>query len=136
MVNNGNMTGTGTWGVDIDNYGTISAGTYTALVTNYSGATITGGNFTGTLQNEGGSVSGAYLNGTIVNNSGTISGCTFGPNANITSNSGTIELTASVDGSNRTVNYGANILSTLGTGTWYIVSGDDYTPVDGDDTFA
>ena len=36
MVNNGNMTGTGTWGVDIDNYGTISAGTYTALVTNYA----------------------------------------------------------------------------------------------------
>ena len=133
MVNDGELNGTGTWGLDIENKGLISAGNYTKNVYNSATGRITGGNFTGSLENHN-SVTGAYLDCEITN-FGTIEGCTFGPNAKVSSNSGTIELTVNVDGQDHKVNFGDNILATLGGGTWYYVSGDIYTKVEDGDGF-
>ena len=133
MVNNGTMAGTGTWEIDIENNGLISAGNYTRKVYNSTTGRITGGNFTGSLENYN-SVTGAYLDCEITN-FGTIEGCTFGPNAKVSSNSGTIELTVNVDGQGRKVNFGDNILAKLGGETWYYVSGDTYTKVEAGDSF-
>ena len=131
MVNNGTMSGTGTWGLDIENNGLITAGNYTQTVYNSATGEITGGNFTGKLENYG-SVTGAYLDCEIVNR-GTITGCTFGPNARVTG--GTFTLTVTVNGESKTVNHDDKIAETLGGGTWCRVNGSSFSICGADETF-
>ena len=70
------------------------------------------------------------INGPIFSDASTakiLQPCDFGPNASVTANNGVIEVVVIVDGVEKTVNYGADILAALGassTGLWYRVNAD------------
>ena len=87
-----------------------------------------------------GAITGGTIDGEIRANTGTITGCAFGPNATVTSNEGIIELSITVDGQDRKVNYGADVLDALGmspTGLWYRENEDSTrSPVKEGETFA
>ena len=87
-----------------------------------------------------GAITGGTIDGEIRANTGTITGCAFGPNATVTSNEGIIELSITVDGRDRKVNYGADVLDALGmspTGLWYHENEDSTrSPVKEGETFA
>ena len=91
------------------------------------------------ITNEG-AITGGTIDGEIRANTGTITGCAFGPNATVTSNEGIIELSITVDGQDRKVNYGADVLDALGmspTGLWYRENEDSTrSPVKEGETFA
>ena len=89
--------------------GEISGGTFTGeLVVNDK--EITGGTFSGTTVTNRGTISGGTIDGEIRANTGTIKGCAFGPNVTVTSNEGTIEVVVIVNGEEKFVNYGADIV--------------------------
>ena len=87
-----------------------------------------------------GAITGGTIDGEIRANTGTITGCAFGPNATVTRNEGIIELSITVDGRDRKVNYGADVLDALGmspTGLWYRENEDSTrSPVKEGETFA
>ena len=118
--------------------GEITGGTFDCFVFNY--ATISGGAFHGgvgntevvgnepVIQGKDGRV--PEINGPIFSDASTakiLQPCDFGPNASVTGNNGVIEVVVIVDGVEKTVNYGADILAALGessTGLWYRVNAD------------
>ena len=156
--NAGTITG-GTLNGSVDNKGgTITGGTFYDNVNNESG-TITGGTFYGSVDNEGGMITGGTFNGNLSNDNGgrvqgqdanvpTINGaienesgssilqpCNFGGNARVRSNTGTIQVTMFVNGEAKAFNYGANILESLGGGTWCLLNEDSFSICDAGDTF-
>ena len=156
--NAGTITG-GTLNGSVDNKGgTITGGTFYDNVNNESG-TITGGTFYGSVDNEGGTITGGTFNGNLSNDNGgrvqgqdanvpTINGaienesgssilqpCNFGGNARVRSNTGTIQVTMFVNGEAKAFNYGANILESLGGGTWCLLNEDSFSVCGANDTF-
>ncbi len=156
--NAGTITG-GTLNGSVDNKGgTITGGTFYDNVNNESG-TITGGTFYGSVDNEGGTITGGTFNGNLSNDNGgrvqgqdanvpTINGaienesgssilqpCNFGGNARVRSNTGAIQVTMFVNGEAKAFNYGANILETLGGGTWCLLNEDSFSVCGANDTF-
>ena len=156
--NAGTITG-GTLNGSVDNRdGTITGGTFYDNVNNESG-TITGGTFYGSVDNEGGTITGGTFNGNLSNDNGgrvqgqdanvpTINGaienesgssilqpCNFGGNARVRSNTGTIQVTMFVNGEAKAFNYGANILESLGGGTWCLLNEDSFSVCGANDTF-
>ena len=152
--NAGTITG-GTFHGSVDNRdGTITGGTFYDSVNNESG-TITGGTFYGSVDNEGGTITGGTFNEALDNNGDiqgsdanalTINGeirnegsilqpCNFGGNARVRSNTGTIQVTMFVNGEAKAFNYGANILESLGGGTWCLLNEDSFSVCGANDTF-
>ena len=126
--------------ISVDNRGTITGGTFNGVVTNTG--TITGGTFNGNLRNSnGGRVQGRdanalTINGAIYNEGSTIlQPCNFGGNARVRSNTGTIQVTMFVNGEAKAFNYGANILESLGGGTWCLLNEDSFSICGANDTF-
>ena len=142
VSNNGTITG-GTFHGSVDNKGgTITGGTFYDNVNNESG-TITGGTFNGNLSNDnGGRVQGQdanvpTINGAIENENGSsiLQPCNFGGNAHVRSNTGAIQVTMFVNGEAKAFNYGANILESLGGGTWCLLNEDSFSVCGANDTF-
>ena len=125
----------------VHNRGEIAGGTFNGTVWNY--ATISGGIFKGYIGNlteenttpviRGKSAGGLKIDCGIGYYSGIpaqiFQPCEFGPNTsvNVENNEGTIEVVVTVDGVEKFVNYGADILKTLGaspTSLWYRVNAD------------
>ncbi len=125
----------------VHNRSEITGGTFNGTVWNY--ATISGGIFKGYIGNltegdttpviRGKSAGGLKIDCGIGYYSGIpaqiFQPCEFGPNAsvNVENNEGTIEVVVTVDDVETVVNYGADILKTLGassTGLWYRVNAD------------
>ena len=126
--------------ISVDNRGTITGGTSNGVVTNTG--TITGGTFNGNLRNSnGGRVQGRdanalTINGAIYNEGSTIlQPCNFGGNAHVRSNTGAIQVTMFVNGEAKAFNYGANILESLGGGTWCLLNEDSFSICGANDTF-
>ena len=123
----------------LENVGTINDGKFDCIVTNESGATISGGEFNNYLANKS-TITGATINGDIYNyEGGTIKGCTFGAIAEVIDNTGTIEVTMTVNGADATFKYDENILSALnakfGEGDWHAVVGEEQAEISEDARF-
>ena len=130
-------TFSGNMGVDYW-YGEITGGTFNCPVYNY--ATISGGTFNGGVWNRSNAGSVPVIQGkdgripeingqfgSDAPNAQILQPCNFGPNASVTVANGTIEVVVIVNGEEKFVNYGADILETLGpstTGPWYRVNAD------------
>ncbi len=153
----GTVTGGVSYGREVRNAGTITGGTFHGSVDNRDG-TITGGTFYDSVNNESGTITGGTFNGNLRNDNGgrvqgqdanalTINGaiynegstilqpCNFGGNANVTGNTGAIQVTMFVNGEAKAFNYGANILESLGGGTWCLLNEDSFSICGANDTF-
>ena len=123
--------------MNVRNRNQITGGTFNGIVWNY--ATISGGTFKGYIGNlaEGCVIRGKSAGGLKIDcgigyydfSAQIYQPCAFGPNASIVPADveGTIEVAMTVDGVETVVNYGADILKTLGassTGLWYRVNAD------------
>ena len=161
-ISGGEFTG------EVYNDGTISGGTFSGFTTNAGSGLISGGTFSGEVANisriSGGVFDGTVenqsqnsliqgdgkttptLNGEIVNR--TLNGvgtprilqpCDFGPEASVTSNRGTIEVTMTVNGENKTFQYGEKVLNALNVikpgADWCAVEGETRTPVEAEAAF-
>ena len=137
--------------VDVTATGEITGGTFDCFVSNY--ATISGGTFNGGVWNRSNAGSVPVIQGkdgripeingqfgSDAPNAQILQPCNFGPNASVTVANGTIEVVVIVNGEEKFVNYGADILETLGpstTGPWYRVNaGGTRALVREGDTFA
>ena len=138
----GTVTGGVSYGREVRNAGTITGGTFHGSVDN-KGGTITGGTFNGNLSNDnGGRVQGQdanvpTINGAIENENGSsiLQPCNFGGNAHVRSNTGAIQVTMFVNGEAKAFNYGANILESLGEGTWCLLNENSFSICGANDTF-
>ena len=154
----GTVTGGVSYGREVRNAGTITGGTFHGSVDN-KGGTITGGTFYDNVNNESGTITGGTFNGNLSNDNGgrvqgqdanvpTINGaienengssilqpCNFGGNAHVRSNTGAIQVTMFVNGEAKAFNYGANILETLGEGTWCLLNENSFSICGANDTF-
>ena len=154
----GTVTGGVSYGREVRNAGTITGGTFHGSVDN-KGGTITGGTFYDNVNNESGTITGGTFNGNLSNDNGgrvqgqdanvpTINGaienengssilqpCNFGGNAHVRSNTGAIQVTMFVNGEAKAFNYGANILESLGGGTWCLLNEDSFSICGAGDTF-
>ena len=130
------------------NKGKITGGTFNGIVWNYE--TIRGGTFNGSVGNMGSAViqgadeSVPQINGNIYFNQSEariLQPCAFGPNASVTAenNEGAIQVTMTVNGENRTFQYGEKVLDALNGirsgADWCAVEGDKRTPVKAEDAF-
>ena len=79
--------------------------------------TITGGTFSCSLQGSGGTVENAQINGEIANGGTYETTCRYGESAYVNrwNFSGTIKLSVTANGKPTVINYGANVLKSLGT---------------------
>ena len=154
----GTVTGGVSYGREVRNAGTITGGTFHGSVDN-KGGTITGGTFYDNVNNESGTITGGTFNGNLSNDNGgrvqgqdanvpTINGaienengssilqpCNFGGNAHVRSNTGAIQVTMFVNGEAKAFNYGANILESLGEGTWCLLNENSFSICGANDTF-
>ena len=151
--------------VDVDG-GVISGGTFSGKMSVRNRNQITGGTFNGYVWNYA-TISGGTFNGGIGNSSNTViqgadggslridcaiqyydessaqilQPCAFGPNASISPADveGTIQVSMTVNGANRTFQYGENVLTALNGiasgADWCAVEGDTRTPVEAEAAF-
>ncbi len=90
VINNGTWSGAGTTNSAVDNFGTVSGGTFNGVYsTDYSDGTITGGTFNGLVNNYGwGTISGGTFHGDVYNDYLISDGTFNGSVTNYTFNAG------------------------------------------------